>query len=328
MTIGEKIFELRKEKGVSQETMAFELNVSRQAVSKWETDQSIPDLDKIKSLAEYFNVSIDYIVNDVNYNEEIIEKENVDLNKYNIVKRFIMLMLKTVIGLNILYFVYILTCTVFQGILIYYFYGREIDTFFVPWAKIIEYLFVNGAQILLSFLMLTQLNEDSKKYKDKIVYLVTYIIGSLFISQIIGFIESKIITKLSVSSSEVVSSMIVVPSINYFYLINLIDRYEIICSIFSAMFIISIVLMIVVRYNDYTKYKLPLNKKEYKASDSVLSFLNALFLGIPGLIFQVFWCLDAKCDNEFRFKKMRFWYIMGAIVSVLIYIILVLIKVL
>ena len=62
MTIGEKIFELRKEKGVSQETMAFELNVSRQAVSKWETDQSIPDLDKIKSLAEYFNVSIDYIL--------------------------------------------------------------------------------------------------------------------------------------------------------------------------------------------------------------------------------------------------------------------------
>ena len=50
MTIGEKIYKLRSEKGISQETMALDLNVSRQAVSKWETDQSIPDLDKIKLL--------------------------------------------------------------------------------------------------------------------------------------------------------------------------------------------------------------------------------------------------------------------------------------
>lgn len=40
MTIGEKIYKLRKNKGVSQETLAFDLNVSRQAVSKWETEIS------------------------------------------------------------------------------------------------------------------------------------------------------------------------------------------------------------------------------------------------------------------------------------------------
>ena len=314
MTIGEKIFELRKEKGVSQETMAFELNVSRQAVSKWETDQSIPDLDKIKLLAEYFDVSIDYIVNDISYSEEVVEKDNVDLNKYNVVKRYIKLMLKTVIGLNILYFVYITLCTVFQGILIGY---REVETFLIPWGTIVRYLFISGAQILLSFLMLSQLNEDSKKFKDKIIYLVTYIFGALIINEIITFFESEFLNKLEGAAT-----------VNYLYLTNFIGKYGLISSIYTVMFIISLVLMIVVRYNDSTKYKLPLNKKEYKTSDSVLSFLNALFIGIPGLIFQVFWCLDAKCDNELRFKKMHFWYIIGAIIAVLINIILIIIRIL
>ena len=47
MTIGEKIYKLRTEAKISQETLALDLNISRQAVSKWETDQSIPDLDNI-----------------------------------------------------------------------------------------------------------------------------------------------------------------------------------------------------------------------------------------------------------------------------------------
>ena len=47
MTLGEKIFKLRTEQGLSQETFGEKLGVSRQSVSKWETDQSIPELDKI-----------------------------------------------------------------------------------------------------------------------------------------------------------------------------------------------------------------------------------------------------------------------------------------
>ena len=50
--IGEKLLELRKKKGLSQEEVAQELNVSRQTISKWETDQSTPDFDKIIPLGE------------------------------------------------------------------------------------------------------------------------------------------------------------------------------------------------------------------------------------------------------------------------------------
>ena len=48
MNIGEKLYELRKEKNLSQEEVAEKLNVSRQTVSKWETNQTTPDFDKIE----------------------------------------------------------------------------------------------------------------------------------------------------------------------------------------------------------------------------------------------------------------------------------------
>lgn len=47
MNISEKILLQRKKKGISQETLANALNVSRQSVSKWESSQSVPDMDKI-----------------------------------------------------------------------------------------------------------------------------------------------------------------------------------------------------------------------------------------------------------------------------------------
>ena len=72
---------------------------------------------------------------------------------------------------------------------------------------------------------------------------------------------------------------------------------------------------------DSTKYTLPIDKKEYKTSDFVLSILNGIFLGIPGLIFQVIWLIDAKKDNEYRYKKMLKGYIIG-VVSVIIFMIL------
>lgn len=62
MNLADRIQRLRKEKGISQEELANVLGVSRQAVSKWESEQSIPDLDKIIALSEYFAVTTDYIL--------------------------------------------------------------------------------------------------------------------------------------------------------------------------------------------------------------------------------------------------------------------------
>lgn len=62
MKIADRILNLRKTKGISQEELADIIGVSRQAVSKWESDQSIPEIDKVIIMSDYFNVSTDYIL--------------------------------------------------------------------------------------------------------------------------------------------------------------------------------------------------------------------------------------------------------------------------
>lgn len=64
MILAEKIMELRKKNGWSQEELAEQVHVSRQSVSKWESGASIPDLSKILLLSEAFGVSTDYLLRD------------------------------------------------------------------------------------------------------------------------------------------------------------------------------------------------------------------------------------------------------------------------
>lgn len=62
MSFGEKLQQLRKEKGLSQEDLAHQLNVSRQAVSKWESQNGYPEMEKIIIISELFQVSLDYLM--------------------------------------------------------------------------------------------------------------------------------------------------------------------------------------------------------------------------------------------------------------------------
>lgn len=64
MTFGEKLQTLRKSKGMSQEQLAAQVTVSRQAISKWELGESLPDTYNVIQLSKLFGVSIDYLLND------------------------------------------------------------------------------------------------------------------------------------------------------------------------------------------------------------------------------------------------------------------------
>ena len=61
-SIGSRIQELRKREGLTQEALAVQMGVSPQAVSKWETDLSTPDLSVLIALSDYFHVSLDELV--------------------------------------------------------------------------------------------------------------------------------------------------------------------------------------------------------------------------------------------------------------------------
>lgn len=71
MTFGEKIQKLRKEAGLSQEELSYQLGVSRQAISKWERDNGYPETEKIVRMSKIFHVTLDYLLNE----EEAVERE-------------------------------------------------------------------------------------------------------------------------------------------------------------------------------------------------------------------------------------------------------------
>lgn len=63
-SLGEKIRQLRKSNGISQEELAYSINVARQTISKWETNEMIPNSDKIIAMCKFFNISADKLLND------------------------------------------------------------------------------------------------------------------------------------------------------------------------------------------------------------------------------------------------------------------------
>ncbi len=102
MSIGGKLYELRKKKGFSQEEVADKLNVSRQTVSKWETDQSMPDFDKIVPICELYSITTDeLLLGNKKEDSEILETVS-NKEEENSVKR------KRALGIGISVFFYFL----------------------------------------------------------------------------------------------------------------------------------------------------------------------------------------------------------------------------
>lgn len=62
MEFNNRLYELRKQKGLSQEELASRLNVSRQTISKWEVGDSTPDMDKLVAIGDLFEISLDELV--------------------------------------------------------------------------------------------------------------------------------------------------------------------------------------------------------------------------------------------------------------------------
>lgn len=76
MALSEKLYTLRKKSGLSQEQLAEQLSVSRQAISKWESGTSVPESDKLIIISNYFKVSLDYLLKEDD--EQQVTSENND----------------------------------------------------------------------------------------------------------------------------------------------------------------------------------------------------------------------------------------------------------
>ena len=105
MSLGQRLIELRKEKKLSQEEVAGKLNVTRQTVSKWETDQSTPDFDKILPLCELYGISTEELITG---KKVVIQEEKQEKTKEEIISDTLEKKSKRVKGLVIgilIYFV-------------------------------------------------------------------------------------------------------------------------------------------------------------------------------------------------------------------------------
>ena len=129
MNLGNNLFQARKKAGLSQESVAEKLGVSRQTISKWETDETVPDIYQSKNLAKLYSLTLDELIDfdiDIKEIEEIIkntdeEKESkinwtnawskkypvlknytqqVDISKYSTIIRKLLNSLKDNYGFN------------------------------------------------------------------------------------------------------------------------------------------------------------------------------------------------------------------------------------
>lgn len=88
MNIADRIQSLRKHKGISQEELADKIGVSRQAVSKWESEQSSPDIEKVILMSDYFDVTTDYLLKGIEPAVDVSEKK-IDARLFSIVSSMI-----------------------------------------------------------------------------------------------------------------------------------------------------------------------------------------------------------------------------------------------
>lgn len=80
MKFNERLLDLRKKNGWSQEELGYKLDVSRQTISKWESGQTTPELEKLRTLSKIFDISVDELISE----EDIVKKENTEKEKKKI----------------------------------------------------------------------------------------------------------------------------------------------------------------------------------------------------------------------------------------------------
>lgn len=104
MKFNEKLLTMRKKRGLSQEELGMELQVSRQTISKWEAGQSYPDFQRLVMLSDFFDMTLDELVKDIVFHNKTLEGA-VKGVKWFIIGSCVFVCLIMVISL-ILYFLY------------------------------------------------------------------------------------------------------------------------------------------------------------------------------------------------------------------------------
>lgn len=184
--IGSSISELRKAKGLTQEQFAEIIGVTQKSVSRWETGQNIPDVDKIIALSDYFNVSTDYILTGI---------EKPDENKKINWKKMLPIVAT---GLNYIGFIIML----FDAFLTWDIKPFAMNNGMVT-SKIISIVFMVSGTAIFYLVLDTNKCEKVKQFLrinifsySIIVSLVIYLLGAPYLWRTISYIIVVLITEV------------------------------------------------------------------------------------------------------------------------------------
>lgn len=140
MQFRDKLFNLRKKIGLTQAELADALDVSRQAISKWEMGTTIPDIANVIALSKIFNVTIDYLVNDEIKNDSPVVKTTATTfrikHQYILSRKkfviFCLIILLLIVGIITHSFASTAVCLSLIGIIFSFYYGiRLLMSFFI-----------------------------------------------------------------------------------------------------------------------------------------------------------------------------------------------------
>ena len=131
MTFGERLYELRNKKNISQEDLAEVLDVSRQSISKWENDKAYPEMTRLLFMSEYFDVSLDYLMRGIDKedNDEKVTEKYKTKNILLVQNDFLSNLSKKQKTLFLLLYILIIGALVSIIISVIYFGGYEIGKF-------------------------------------------------------------------------------------------------------------------------------------------------------------------------------------------------------
>lgn len=173
MKLPEKIYELRKANNLSQEQLAEKIGVSRQSISKWESGESSPELERLVALSQVFNVTTDYLLKSNEADELTIRTERLEKKQEKLKVEIINTQIKN-IRLFSIAFIYIVALAIFlylQLPLPYLFPDADVLTRFVEFAIILLIATAICIQVNLKISKkyintLCSLHEKEKQEKD------------------------------------------------------------------------------------------------------------------------------------------------------------------
>jgi transcriptional regulator with XRE-family HTH domain len=317
MSLGNKIYHLRIENNISQEMLASELDVSRQSISKWETEQSVPELDKIVLLSKYFHVSMDSLINDDSEIEHKEIPEDSSQSQKMKLKRVARILLKTCFISTPLYLVFTFLVIIFQRPLIMALdYRGPIENFIFPFYIVFSAILYTFINMFFSALIYQNLHYNKKSIILEILALCVFYAFLYFLSLILNRLElQKYISDISFISQDTY--------LQYTYLNQLLSMVSYIKQIPNICFLIGCIMSLTIRKIDYTAYINPkLKEAEHVGIGfQFLSFFMGLIGSIPIWILSIVLIREWKIDQPQRKEKFTRLFIIGVICSVFLYLI-------